>query len=83
MRDYIENWLKKASTKISEPDQAKVVTTDHGIPSKENTKGTSMNRRQREKPITISKVVTFHNSWSFILLVQKSSIFVFSFLESP
>jgi hypothetical protein len=34
MRDYIENWLKKSLTKITEPDQEEVVTTGQGIPTK-------------------------------------------------
>jgi hypothetical protein len=41
MRDYIENWLKNALIKITEPDQEEAVTTGQGIPTKENTKGTS------------------------------------------
>jgi ATP:corrinoid adenosyltransferase len=38
MRDYIENWLKNALTKITKPDQEEVVATGQRIP-KENTKG--------------------------------------------
>jgi len=29
MREYIENWLKKALIKINEEDQAEVVGTSH------------------------------------------------------
>jgi hypothetical protein len=44
MRDYIENWLKKALTKIIEPDQEEAVVTGQGIPMKENIKGTPTSR---------------------------------------
>jgi hypothetical protein len=44
MRDYIENWLKNALTKIMEPDQEEVVTNGQGIPTKENTRGTLAGR---------------------------------------
>jgi hypothetical protein len=34
IRDYIENWLKNALTKIMELDQEEVVATSHKIPAK-------------------------------------------------
>jgi hypothetical protein len=44
MRDYIENWLKNALTKIMELYQEEVVATGHEIPMKEIRKGTSTSR---------------------------------------
>jgi hypothetical protein len=44
MGDYIENWLQKTLTKITEPDQEEVVVTGQGIPMKDNIKGTSTRR---------------------------------------
>jgi hypothetical protein len=44
MRDYIENGLRNALTKITKADQEGVVTTGHGIPRMENTKGTLARR---------------------------------------
>ena len=44
MRDYIENWLKNALTKIMELYQEEVVATGHEIPMKEIRKGTSASR---------------------------------------
>jgi hypothetical protein len=44
MRDYIESWLKNVLIKITKPDQEVVVTTSRGIPTKENTKGTSKSK---------------------------------------
>jgi hypothetical protein len=58
MRDYIENWLKQALIKIMETDQEMAVTNGQRIPTKENTKGTSTEDREREKSITVSKLIT-------------------------
>jgi hypothetical protein len=44
MRDYIENWLKKALIKIMKQDQEMEVTNGQIISTKENTKGTSTDR---------------------------------------
>jgi len=44
MRDYIENWFKNSLTKIMKPKQEEVVTNYQGIPTKENTRGTSVGK---------------------------------------
>jgi hypothetical protein len=44
MREYIENWLKKSLTKITESDQEEAVVTGQVVPTKENIKDTPTSR---------------------------------------
>jgi hypothetical protein len=68
MREYIENWLKKALIKITESDQEEAVATGQVVPTKESIKDIQPTNKKERDSITVSQAVIFHNFPSSILL---------------